>query len=546
MPISWHEVIPVVMRKVEALQPESILDIGVGFGKYGVLMRELMELPFERYDKEKWKLRIDGVEAFEGYRNVLHEFAYDQIYYEDITNLADQLSSYDVILMMDVLEHFDKDKGMELLQFLVKKTKKAILISTPKYPDSQTSYLGNQYEEHKSRWTNLDLSDFDFSSEVVDVGNNGAQIFVIDPPDEHLHTLPIDSNQSKSFPPNKKTLTIGYLLPHQRLTGGVKMLLEQMKKMKESGHHIQAFYRGEEGEPVLPDWFDLKVDREVLVPKDESFLSYLEDCDIGMAGWLEQLPELASADIPIVYWEQGNEWLFGENVSSEIRTYLQKCFSQPVALASVSPLVSKIIKVRFNRKSKVIPNGVDTDFYHPGTPKNENEILLVGHPGLLFKGFDVALRTLFQVWRSGTRIKVKWVCQEKPMLDDIPFPFPIEYVVHPSQEELAKAYRDADVFLFTSWYEGFGMPPLEAMASGLPVVTTRCGGIEVYARDGVNAIMADPGDASGLAKGVIRLLNNQKERDQFAENGRRTALKFKFSNVLGELEQYLVSLVNQK
>jgi glycosyltransferase involved in cell wall biosynthesis len=95
------------------------------------------------------------------------------------------------------------------------------------------------------------------------------------------------------------------------------------------------------------------------------------------------------------------------------------------------------------------------------------------------QGFDVALRTLQKVWNGGHRFKVKWVCQIKPSVQGVNFP--IEFVVNPPQEKLAEHYRSADLFLFTSWYEGVGMPPLEAMASGVPVVSTLCGGVDMYA-----------------------------------------------------------------
>lgn len=78
MPISWQEVIPNVMSKVEQFKPKSILDIGIGFGKYGVLLRELLELPYERYDKDSWIIQIDGVEGYSNYRNPLHDYAYNQ------------------------------------------------------------------------------------------------------------------------------------------------------------------------------------------------------------------------------------------------------------------------------------------------------------------------------------------------------------------------------------------------------------------------------------------------------------------------------------
>lgn len=454
----------------------------------------------------------------------------------------DKLPQYDVILMNDILEHFEKSEGITLLKSLIKITKKAVIISTPQFPDSQNEYLGNRYEAHKSRWTNLDLIDFDFTTELIRIRDNAAQIFVIYPPKKMVE-LPIDKAASEVLPYENISLTIGYFLPHHNLTGGLKMLLEQMKHLQKRGHKIIAFYRGDSGESVLPEWYDLRIDKEVLVPKNQSLIDYLDECDICMAGWLEQIPELANAKIPIVYWEQGNEWIFGENLSPTLRSYLQQYYAQPVALASVSPLIAKVLKVRYNRSSRIIPNGIDTDFYYPAEPSNKNIILLVGNPFLSFKGFDIAIRTLIRVWKLGYRFKVRWVCQEKPQFDDIPFPFPIEYFVNPSQVKLAEIYRSADLFLFTSWYEGFGMPPLEAMASGVPVVSTRCGGIEFFMEDDVNAILAEPGDFKGLAEGVISLINNQQERERLSRNGRDTALKLKFTNIIQELEQYLIYLV---
>ena len=59
------------------------------------------------------------------------------------------------------------------------------------------------------------------------------------------------------------------------------------------------------------------------------------------------------------------------------------------------------------------------------------------------------------------------------------------------QEELPALYRGHDAFLFTSRYEAWGMPVLEAMASGLAVVATRCLGVDSFAIDNSNALLAD-------------------------------------------------------
>ncbi|MGN8648363.1 glycosyltransferase [Gracilibacillus sp. HCP3S3_G5_1] len=548
MPTSWIQAIPEIMEEVERFKPNSILDIGIGFGKYGVLLRESLELPYERYSKSDWKVRLDGVEAFTNYKNPIHEHVYDKVYYRNVTECIDRLPDYDVVLLVDVLEHFDKEEGKEILKRIMKHTKKALIISTPLYPDVQGEYLSNKYEEHKSRWYQVDFADYDFDYKLLRIGKNGAQIFIIQPPAKTQRIFPIDNISTALKKRESKNLTIGYFLPHKNLTGGLKMLLEQMKHLRKLGHKVYAYYKGQgqEGDGALPPWMRLQVDKEIIVPKEHSFASYLDDCDIGVCGWLDQMEELSNVNIPVVYWEQGNEYLFGQSLNENLRSYLERCYQQPVALTSVSPMISTIIESRFGRKAPVIPNGIDTDFYYPGKRPNENSILLVGNPNLMFKGFDVALQTLIRVWRAGYKFKVKWVCQVKPSLDQVPFPFPIEYVVTPTQEELAKYYRHSDIFLFTSWFEGYGMPPLEAMASGVPVVSTSCGGIDVYAQNGVNCILADPGDIDQLAKGVIYFLNDEQARDNFSEKGRDTALRFSYSKVIEQLENYLYSLAHYK
>lgn len=60
------------------------------------------------------------------------------------------------------------------------------------------------------------------------------------------------------------------------------------------------------------------------------------------------------------------------------------------------------------------------------------------------------------------------------------------------QEDLPALYRGHDVFLFTSRYEAWGMPVLEAMASGLAVVATRCLGVNSFGQHLTNCLLADP------------------------------------------------------
>lgn len=84
MPTSWYQAIPLILDKMLQEHPQSILDVGIGFGKYGVLLREALDVSREKYRKKDWTVQIDGVEAFKSYRNPIHDYIYNRIYYDSI------------------------------------------------------------------------------------------------------------------------------------------------------------------------------------------------------------------------------------------------------------------------------------------------------------------------------------------------------------------------------------------------------------------------------------------------------------------------------
>lgn len=142
-----------------SLNPKSVLDIGSGFGKFGVLCREYLEL-WDGRQKYEFKRRIDCVEVFQQYISPLHQYIYNKIYNNDILDIAQELDiKYDLVLLIDVLEHFEKDDGSRLLRTLLKNNE-CILVSTPKNPSPQKDAFGNIYETHKSAWSPSELSSF--------------------------------------------------------------------------------------------------------------------------------------------------------------------------------------------------------------------------------------------------------------------------------------------------------------------------------------------------------------------------------------------------
>src|SRR5262245_36435276 len=92
-----------------------------------------------------------------------------------------------------------------------------------------------------------------------------------------------------------------------------------------------------------------------------------------------------------------------------------------------------------------------------------------------------------------------------------------------TESEMADFYSACDIFVFASHREGFGLPPLEAMASGCAVVTTDCGGVSDFARHDENCLMVPPGDPAALAAAIGRLLEDVALRRKLSDCAVRTA-----------------------
>lgn len=103
----------------------------------------------------------------------------------------------------------------------------------------------------------------------------------------------------------------------------------------------------------------------------------------------------------------------------------------------------------------------------------------------------------------------------------------IRFLGYQSTTTLAALYRLADVFVFPSLYEGFGLPPLEAMASGTPVVVSNVSSLPEVVGDG--AILVNPYDPRAIANGVRQALGDAALRERLRERGLARARSFSWS-----------------
>jgi glycosyltransferase involved in cell wall biosynthesis len=100
----------------------------------------------------------------------------------------------------------------------------------------------------------------------------------------------------------------------------------------------------------------------------------------------------------------------------------------------------------------------------------------------------------------------------------------VRFLGYVSEETLAVMYRLAAVFVFPSLYEGFGLPPLEAMASGTPVVTSNVSSLPEVAGDA--ALLINPYEPAAIADAMYRVLTDEPLRRSLREKGLRRAAQF--------------------
>lgn len=124
--------------------------------------------------------------------------------------------------------------------------------------------------------------------------------------------------------------------------------------------------------------------------------------------------------------------------------------------------------------------------------------------------------------------------------------FPYEFIFRPSRAELARLYGSCDVFVSASWWESFGLPPLEAMACGAPVVLTDSRGVREYAVPGKNCLMVPPRAPELLANAIFELLNSPAQVAQFRQNGPLTAAPFTWEAAVERFDLALEDLFKKK
>lgn len=228
---------------------------------------------------------------------------------------------------------------------------------------------------------------------------------------------------------------------------------------------------------------------------------------------------------------------------------------------SVLKNADKVLALAENMKTKiqdiwginasVIPNGIDVERFENlskadvrrklGLKREEKIIIFVGTLKSV-KGVEYLIEAMSIVNKNNAETKLILIGdgEEKENLKKLVQELNLEHCVfflgRKSNEKIPEHMAASDIFVLPSLSEGFPNVFLEAMASGLPIVATKVGGVPEIIKDGENGFLVEPKNPQQLAEKILFLLENENLKERISQNNREKVKEYSWEEVVKKLE----------
>lgn len=208
---------------------------------------------------------------------------------------------------------------------------------------------------------------------------------------------------------------------------------------------------------------------------------------------------------------------------------------------SISTFCADELEKASGVKSVIIQNGLENEFKPDGNRfERKNYILWIGSRNK-HKGFIDFWKAMKIVWKKHPEIRLittEGAFKSNPSSEIIR--------INGDKALLKKLYKEALMFVCSSHSEGFGLPALEAMGCGCPVVTTDTGGSREYAENEFNSLVVPAKAPAALADAMSRIIENPDLRERLSDNGENTAKSFDWDVAYRKMTDFVESTVVEK
>ncbi len=264
------------------------------------------------------------------------------------------------------------------------------------------------------------------------------------------------------------------------------------------------------------------------------------ECDINVATYcFTAFPVFRSGKgIPFYHMQHYEELFFTD---PHQKALVRETYYLPLNKIANSIWLKSQIKERFGEDVPVVNPAIDHNVFYPrGAKKNASKVRILCYgSNVTWKGFKDAIQAMKIVFKE--RKDIEWVVFGLFPLKEHSIEAPYIFRRGIFDKKLAELYSSADVVFCPSWYESFPLPPIEAMACGAPLVTTRYG-TEDYCFHQENSLVVPPREPKLMAEAILRLLEDKNLADNLREHGLLTAQEFTWDKTVDKVE----SLFKQK
>lgn len=323
-------------------------------------------------------------------------------------------------------------------------------------------------------------------------------------------------------------MRVTFVTPHAGMSGGIRVIADHARGLVQRGHEVTVIsepirpmgwweslklhFRGQPkstGNPVQQSHLDgLGLNHRVLTHNGPISDAELPDSDVMVVTWFSRAEAIAhvaqSKGVKVYLLQHDDRCIVGPSFA-HLHDRIVKTWQLPMRRIAVSKWIANRVEAEAKGDPvRVVINGVDHQIFRAG-PRSQTGQLTIGmyfnRTGFKACGVAVeAYRRARDKWGKQVNLTAMGL-EERP--NEPEFPVEASYVQNPSREKIAEFYRACDVWLFTSREEGYGLPILEAMACGTPVIATNTGAAEELCSGG-GGMLVDVDDLDGLVECIGR------------------------------------------